>query len=168
MWSQSQTRIQQSIAGQTAMALSRRRLVVLSPASSSSSRYMGCHWGGNGAPWAAGQFQWPPQWMAQKPVHPPKVYLTSFWCKDPLAWFRLAEATFNRENPQVQSGFAGLSQGHCGADQTRAADCSHPGGPIQGAERGAGEAVYPNCVRAAVWRSLCSGARWPAPFTPYE
>lgn len=31
---------------------------------------------------------------------PPRVTLTAFWAKDPLAWFRLAEATFNRHGIQ--------------------------------------------------------------------
>ncbi len=39
----------------------------------------------------------PSVWQPQPQMfHVPKIQLTPFWCKDPLAWFRLAEATFNR------------------------------------------------------------------------
>ncbi len=35
-------------------------------------------------------------WPLQPQLHAPRITLTPFWSKDPQAWFRLAEATFNR------------------------------------------------------------------------
>ena len=48
------------------------------------------------------QFQLLPGFLwwipTQHHQQPPKITLTSFWHADPAAWFRLAEATFNRHN----------------------------------------------------------------------
>ena len=52
------------------------------------------------------QFVLPPQWwptpQPQQPTYSEtaRVTLTPFWEKDPAAWFRLTEATFNRHNVQ--------------------------------------------------------------------
>jgi len=49
-------------------------------------------------------FVWPAGWpvfqQQQAPPPPPRITLTPFWAKDPVAWFRLAESTFNRLNVQ--------------------------------------------------------------------